>query len=74
MSLQTIAVSAQQDPYLWLEEVDGVKAMDFVKTNNSKTFDQLKKNPKYTQLYNQSLTIINSKARIVYPSVTGEYV
>ena len=33
-----------------------------------------KKNPKYTQLYNQSLTIINSKARIVYPSVTGEYV
>ena len=74
MSLQTIAVSAQQDPYLWLEEVDGVKAMEFVKTNNTKTFDQLKKNPKYSQLYNQSLTIINSKARIVYPSVTGEYV
>ncbi len=73
MTLQSSALWAQEDPYIWLEEVDGTKAMEFVKTQNDKTVDVLKKNKVYDQLYSNTLKVLNSKERIVYATITGEY-
>ena len=28
------------DPFLWLEEVDGGRALDFVRTGNARTLDE----------------------------------
>jgi prolyl oligopeptidase len=62
------------DPYIWLEEVEGKKALEFVDQKNKTTLDLLTNRPEYKGLYNSTLDILNAKDRIVYPSMIGEYV
>ena len=57
------------DPFLWLENVHGDKAMDWVKAENVKTLGVLEKDPQYTKLYGDALAIAQTKDRIAYPSV-----
>jgi prolyl oligopeptidase len=61
------------DPFLWLEEVDGEKAMAWVKAHNQQTMQELQKEPMYTQMYDRLLAIYNSKERIATPDIVGEY-
>ena len=65
---------AQEDPYLWLEEVDGEAALEFVETQNKATFDILSAQEDYQDIYDKSLAIFNSDERIAYPSIKGDYV
>lgn len=74
MTMASITITAQEDPYLDLEEIDGKKALDFVNTQNQKTFAVLEAEKEYASLYQKALTILNAKDRIVYPSITGDYV
>ena len=37
------AAAAPEDPYLWLEQVDGPRAMDWVRAENAKTAAVLEK-------------------------------
>ena len=67
-------LNAQEDPYLWLEEVDGKKALEFVKKQNKITVDKLTKFKQYDAIYNSSLEIYNDTEKIAYPSVYGEFV
>ncbi|TDP57590.1 prolyl oligopeptidase family serine peptidase [Flavobacterium dankookense] len=67
-------VNAQEDKYLWLEEVDGEKALSFVNEQNKATFDKLSKEKDYQSIYDQCLAIFNSSERIAYPSINGNYV
>lgn len=57
-----------QDSYLWLEEIDSDKSMQWVKTKNKITNDKLKSGKLYNELYTQALTVLNGKSRL--PSVT----
>ncbi len=65
---------AQEDPYLWLEDVNGKKAMEFVNTQNKETLDKLSKEEEYQSIYEQCLDIYNSPDKIAYPKTRGEYV
>ena len=51
MALITQKIVAQEDPYLWLEDVDGKKAMDFVNQQNKKTSDKFTQEPLYNKIY-----------------------
>jgi prolyl oligopeptidase len=64
---------AQEDPYLWLEDVTGEKALAWVKEQNALTQPQLEATPEYKELYARLLSIYTSRERI--PSVTkrGDY-
>jgi len=65
---------AQEDPYLWLEEVDGAKALDFVQTQNKATLAVLTEQKEYQDLYDKSLAIINATDRIAMPAIYGDYI
>lgn len=56
------------DPFLWLEDKDGQKAMDWVRSENAKTLPVLEGDSHYASLYNDALKIDNNKDRIAYPS------
>ena len=56
--------SAGDDPYLWLEDVSGQRAMDWVNSHNAKTQTVLEKDPRYQQYYNEALAIAQAKDRI----------
>ncbi len=63
-----------EDPFIWLEDVHGDKAIEWVELENRKTFDVLKENPHYDEFYSKSLEILNSRDRIATPSLTGDYI
>ncbi len=59
------------DPFLWLEERDGARARDWVKTENAKTSAVLGADPRYARIYNDVLRIVTDKDRIPMPSAIG---
>ena len=69
-----LITQAQEDKYLWLEEVDGQKALEFVNAQNKTTIAELSAEKDYQNIYDKSLAIYNSDERIAYPSIRGNYV
>ena len=67
-------MNAQQDPYLWLEEVDGKKALEFVERQNKLTTDVLMKQKEYEDVYNKSLSVLNDTDKIAYPAIYGDLI
>lgn len=69
------SMNAQNDdPYLWLEDVDSKKSLEWVETQNKTTWDVLSKQPIYQSVYDKSLEIYNSTDRIAAPGIYGKYI
>src|SRR5258708_33645265 len=73
-ALITCTNAQADDPYLWLEEVDGKKALEFVEQQNKVTLDKLTHEKDYQSIYAKSLEIYNSTDRIAYPTIHGEFI
>ena len=73
MTIQ-LSFGQDNDPYLWLEEVDNEKALDWVEKWNDKTLGVLTSQEDYRPLYKQNLEILNSTDRIASPSIYGNYI
>jgi len=70
-----LSLDAQaSDPFLWLEEVEGERAMDWVLDQNARTRDALKALPAYQGLYESTLDVLTSDDRIAFPSVRGDQI
>src|ERR1700761_5617240 len=61
------AVAQEDDPYIWLEDAHGERAMAWVQAENAKTTAVLEKDPHYTGLYADALAIAQAKDRIPGP-------
>jgi prolyl oligopeptidase len=57
------------DPYAWLEDQTGARAMSWVETQNARTLPMLQNDSHYKALYDDAYSIITSKHRIAYPEV-----
>jgi prolyl oligopeptidase len=64
---------ADDDPHLWLEEVQNEEALDWVRGQNSKTFDELRENDVYKKLYEEAFAILTSDARIPEGEIIGDH-
>lgn len=62
------------DPYLWLEEVEGERALEWVHARNKECFDELEADERYGKFLSQAEKILNAKDRIPYGSIRGKYV
>ncbi|MBP8710563.1 MAG: S9 family peptidase, partial [Bacteroidales bacterium] len=60
------------DPWLWLEEVDAEKSLDWAREQNRLTDEVLTVRPEFTELRDRFLGVLNDKERIIYPNITGE--
>ncbi len=60
--------SAQNDPFLWLEDIHGARAMEWVKRENALTTKQFVDNPRFAETRDRILEVLDSEARI--PDVT----
>jgi len=67
------AAFADDDPYLWLEDVQDEKALDWVRGQNEQTFDELRDNDLYKKLYDEAFAILTSDARIPKGSIVGDH-
>ena len=59
------------DPYLWLEDINGARAMAWVKAENAKTAAVLEKDPRWDGIYKASLAMAQAKDRLTYVSYIG---
>jgi prolyl oligopeptidase len=59
------------DPFLWLEQVHGMRAMAWVKTEDAKSVAVLEHDPHYPALYADALKVFETKDRIPYPEIIG---
>ena len=65
---------AQEDSFLWLEDVDAEKSLDWVEKWNDKTLKVLTGQPGYDEMYDQILEIYNSTDRIAAPAIYGDLI
>jgi len=59
------------DPFLWLEDVEGDKALDWVRGENARSVALLEADPRYLGLYDTVLKIVTARDRIAYPYFRG---
>ena len=65
------AVASTDDPFLWLEEVDGARAMEWVRAENAKTAAVLETDPRYPGFFKDALALGQAKDRIPQPRFIG---
>jgi prolyl oligopeptidase len=65
--------SAEEDPYLWLEDVTAERSLDWVKARNTVTTTELAETPEFKTLQARLLSILDSDAKIPYISKIGKY-
>jgi len=73
ISFKAVALD-MQDPYLWLEEVDGDKSMSWVRDANVETDKRLTHSPTYNSIYADALNALDSKDKLPEISVIGDMV
>ena len=69
-----LAAQEPDDPFLWLEEVEGTRALDWVREHNQGTLRELERHPAYQPIFERTLRILNSRERIATPDVEGDRV
>jgi len=62
------------DQYLWLEEIESKKSLDWVKTKNELSEKVIASHPLYDPLRQKYLKAANNKDKIAYPDMVGDYV
>jgi prolyl oligopeptidase len=72
-ALTALPATAQEDPYLWLEEVEGERAMEWVLDQNAQTRSELQRLPAYRRAFDNTMAILTSDERIAFPSMRGEW-
>ena len=63
-----------EDPYLWLEEINGDKAIEWVKGQNFISAEMIEESPLFDSLYKRFLASYNDQNKIAYPNLVGQYV
>ncbi|HVY86693.1 MAG TPA: prolyl oligopeptidase family serine peptidase [Caulobacterales bacterium] len=63
----------QHDPYLWLEDVEGERAVAWVRAENARSLPVLENDPRYAQLHADALAIANSHDRLALGSIREGY-
>ena len=73
---ETAQVKDTFDPaaHMFLEEVEGKEALDWVKTQNERTLGVLQADARYQGYYDAALKIATSRERIPYGSIRNGYV
>jgi prolyl oligopeptidase len=63
--------AAREDPFVWLEQVDGERAMAWVRAEDAKTAAVLEQDARYAGLFEEALEIAEAKDRIPEPQLIG---
>src|SRR5687768_14051499 len=67
----TTASPTSDDPYVWLEDIEGDSAMRWVKARNAKSLGTLQSDPRYEKLHADALRIVEATDRIATPEIRG---
>ena len=66
-------VKKVEDPFLWLEEVEGLKALDWVRAENDRSLQRLTEDPRFEALYQEGLEDLTRTDRLPGVTVIGKH-
>jgi len=66
--------TVDDDPFIWLEDVQGEKALSWAKEESAKTTKVFEAQPEYEPIYKRTLEILDSKEKIPTPELFGDTV
>src|ERR1044071_4060557 len=69
---QTGEDMSEDDPFLWLEEIEGNASLAWVARQNARTLTALESDPRFDGLYHAALEVLTSAERIPYPAFLGD--
>jgi prolyl oligopeptidase len=69
----SFAQTPETDPYVWLEDVQGEKSLDWARGQNAITQKELEASPDFKPIQERLLAIYDSKARIPYVAKHGDF-
>lgn len=69
-----VTQQSNADPFTWLEEVEGERALAQVRTWNDRSLKVLQADPRYADLHAKALEIVNAQDRIPMPAIRGDRV
>jgi prolyl oligopeptidase len=73
-AMATFAHSNKADENLWLEDVDAKKSLAWVKQSNQATDKSLASTPLYQSLYQDALSALNKKDKLLHISQQGDWI
>lgn len=65
---------APADPYLWLEDIEGERALNWVRERNERSLKRLQASPRYAKIEADVRAILLARDRIPMPAVYGAWV
>ncbi len=68
-----VYVQVNDDPYLWLEEIDAEQSLTWVENRNQNTKQKLAGHPVFEPVRARMLDILNADDRIPFPGIMGDY-
>jgi prolyl oligopeptidase len=68
---RSAASQETDDPYLWLEEVEGERPLAWVEERSEATLSELRQHPVFDAIFEESLEILTSDERIPIPRIMG---
>ena len=65
------ALMANDDPFLWLEEIESEEALDWAREQNERSVGFLQSHPLFESIQQRNLEILTADDRIAFPSLMG---
>ena len=67
-----LAAANDDDPYVWMEEIEGTKALEWAKAENARSLPQLQNDPRFKGIYDDAVKILTASDRIPAVSFAGD--
>ena len=71
---ETTKPKVSDESFLWLENIQGQKAIDWVKSQNKATVTKLEADPRYKKFHKVALELLTAKDKIPHGSIMGNYI
>ncbi len=68
-----LTAQAEDDPYIWLEEVEGEEALGWATDRSEATLAEFAAMPRFDAIMSETMDILGSQDRIAYPSIRGSH-
>lgn len=69
-----VPAAADEDPYLWLAQIHGERALAWVRQQNARTDSLLTRDPRYARWRTRIQSVLNAQDRIPFGSVEQQWV
>nr|WP_307350806.1 prolyl oligopeptidase family serine peptidase [Caulobacter ginsengisoli] len=63
--------ASSDDPFTWMEEIEGTRALDWARAENARSLPVLQNDPRYQGFLDEALKIVNAKDRIPAVAFSG---